>query len=339
MSVLLANVTRGNIVESRHRGYVAVTDGKGRILASAGDVEGYVTYMRSAAKPLQALNVIFSGAADKFQFTEKELAITCSSHFGQEIHQEVIYGILKKIGLTTDDLLCGTPLSINLPYMQRQLRENMVLDQTSSDCSGKHSGFLSVCKAKGYPTARYNSPDHPMQREVLHIVSQMTGVPEEEIAIGVDGCSVPVHGLPLVSMAAAYARFSTPDQLEEPYRSACRRLYAAMTAYPEMIAGPGGFCTEFMRHTGGRFCGKVGAESVYCVGVKGQDMGITVKIEDGNFRALYPVVLSTLEQLGLIGAQELEALHSFAHPDILNDLGNPVGKVEPCFQLSFSDGR
>lgn len=334
MSVLLANAIRGSVVESRHRGYVVAANGSGKILASTGDT-GFVTYMRSAAKPLQAINVILSGAADKFQFTQKETAITCSSHFGLDMHREVVYGILKKIGCSTADLLCGTPLSINVPYMQRQLRENLVLDEANSDCSGKHSGFLSVCRARGYSTEGYNRPEHPMQREVLDILAYMTGMPAEEIPMGTDGCGVPVHALPMLRMAMAYARFSTPEQVEEPYRSACQRLYAAMTACPEMIAGPGGFCTELMKATGGKLCGKVGAEAVYCIGVKGRDLGIAVKIEDGNFRALYPVVVSVLRQLELLDDGELERLQSFAAPRILNDLGWEVGEVQPCFQLSF----
>lgn len=334
MSVLLANTTRGPAVESRHHGYVAVADSGGNVIASAGDVR-FVTYMRSAAKPLQAINVILSGAAGKFQFTEKELAITCSSHFGLDMHREVVHSILNKIGCSTSQLLCGTPLSISPPYMQRQLRENLALEEANSDCSGKHSGFLSVCRAKGYPTEGYNRPEHPMQREILEILSRMTGAPEEDIPIGIDGCGVPVHALPMVRMAAAYARFSTPERIDEPYRSACRRLYAAMTAYPEMIAGPGGFCTELMKVTQGRLCGKVGAEAVYCIGVKDKDIGIAVKIEDGNFRALYPAVMSVLQQLDLVSSEEAEALRSFARPKLLNDLGWEVGEVLPCFQLTF----
>lgn len=333
MSVLLANTTRGPVVESRHRGCVVAANGEGRIIASAGDAN-FVTYMRSAAKPLQAINVLLSGAADRFQFTEKEVAITCSSHYGLELHREVIYSILRKIGCSTSDLLCGRPLSVSIPYMQRQLRENMTLDKTNSDCSGKHSGFLAVCQASGYPVEGYNQPEHPMQKEVLKILSFMTGVSETDIAIGVDGCGVPVHAFPMVRMAAAYARFSTPDHIDEPFRSACHRLYNAMVSFPEMIAGPGGFCTELMRVTGGRLCGKVGAEAVYCIGVKDQDIGIAVKIEDGNFRALYPVVLSTLRQLDLLRSEELAALNQFAAPKVVNDLGWEVGEVLPCFELA-----
>lgn len=332
MSEILVQVTRGGIAESCHRGSVAVTNGNGDLVAYAGDPT-FVTYIRSAAKPFQAMNILFSGALDTFGFSEKELAIMCSSHYGEEFHKETIQGILKKMGLTYEALLCGAPLSINAAYRDRQLREHLPIDETNSDCSGKHSGFLAVCRKKGYPIENYTSPQHPMQKELLHIVSAMYGIPEAEIAIGIDGCGVPVHGMPLRNMAMGYARLTTPAQLKEPYRSAAGKITDAMAAYPEMIAGTGGFCTEFLKHTHGRFCGKLGAEAVYCIGAAGQDLGIAVKIEDGNYRALYPAVMSVLNQLQLLDDSERTALQAFSEPDNLNDHGIPVGKISPCFSL------
>lgn len=335
MSSIVAEITRGEVVESRHHGFIVAADGDGKIVARSGDVENCVTYMRSAAKPIQAINVIASGAADRFGFTDRELAIMCASHYGEEGHRQTVYGMLEKIGCSVSDLVCGATLSLRQAYMEEQLREKMPMDATCSDCSGKHCGFLAVCKLKGYPTQGYNRPDHPMQREVLHVMSRMSSVPEERIPLGVDGCSVPVHALPLINMAVAYARFSTPEQLEEPYRSACRRLYGAMNAHPWMVAGTGGFCTAFMENTGGRFCGKGGAEGIFCVGVKDRNLGIVVKIEDGCSRAIPPVVLSVLERLGLMGREELESLRGFALPAITNDPGDSVGRILPCFDLSL----
>lgn len=334
MSAVLIDVARGPIVESRHHGFIAVTNCDGKLIASAGD-PSIVTYMRSAAKPIQAMNVLFSGAMEKFRFTQKELAIMCSSHYGEDMHREAVNGILEKTGLTHRDLLCGTPLSIKSSYRDQQLREHLPIDETNSDCSGKHSGFLSVCVAKGYPTANYTDPAHPMQQEVLDIVSYMCGVERASIYIGVDGCGVPVHGMPLRNMAMAYARLSNPEHLDEPYRSAAPVIFDAMNAYPEMIAGTEGFCTEFLKATHGRFCGKLGAESVYCIGVKGKDMGIAVKIEDGNYRALYPAVMSVLMQLDLLSGDEIEALRPFIAPDNLNDHGVSVGRISPSFKLDF----
>ena len=334
MSVVLAEVKRGAVVESRHYGSVAVVNGKGELVASAGDVD-FVTYIRSAAKPMQALNMLFSGAMEHYGFSEKELAIMCSSHYGEDMHREVIEGILEKIGLDHTNLLCGAPMSIKADYRDRQLSEHLPITELNSDCSGKHSGFLSVCRHKGYPIENYTDPAHPMQQEVLAIMAEMCGMAKEDIAIGVDGCGVPVHGLPIKNMAMGYARLTSSDQLAEPYRSACKRIVAAMNAYPEMIAGEGGFCTEFMRSTHGRFCGKVGSEAVYCIGVVGKDLGIAVKIEDGSFRALYPAVMRTLEQLGLLSEEERTSLAAFAEIPNKNDHGNVVGSITPCFTLQM----
>lgn len=334
MASVLAEITRGEVVESRHYGNIAVADGEGRLVAFQGGPET-VAYMRSAAKPMQALNVILSGADEEFSLTDKELAIICASHYGEDFHREVIDGILKKLGLPLEALLCGSPLSTSPSYRKKQLEEHCKLTPANSDCSGKHCGFLAVCRKKGYSTGDYNSPEHPLQKEVLKIISDFTAVPEGEIKIGVDGCSVPVHAVPLKNMATAYAKFATPNFAPEIYRNGCVRLFNAMNAYPEMIAGSGGFCTEFLRATDGKFIGKLGAEAVYLIGVKNENLGIAVKIDDGSTRALYPVVLSVLDALGLINEREKEALNSFYCVPVLNNLGSEVGKIRPTVNLTF----
>ncbi len=337
MAELFVEVTRGPIVESRHYGSAVVCDSRGNIIASAGDPDT-VTYIRSACKPLQALNRFCSGSAEKFGFTQKEYAIMCSSHYGEPMHQEVILGLLEKIGCSLDDLLTGTPYSIRPDYYKEQLWNHHELKPYNSDCSGKHCGFLADCIASGYPIAGYNRPDHPLQKDILKIVSEITEVPADKIAIGVDGCSVPVHGLPLKNMAMAFAKFSTPEHLPEKYRRGAKILADAMNAEPDMLAGPGGFCSEFLKATHGRFVGKLGAEAVYCIGVRGKDMGIAVKIEDGNmYRPLYPAVMSVLDQLDLLTTKEKEALRGFIEPPVLNDHGQAVGVTRPVFQLAFSN--
>ena len=335
---ILAEVTRSGIVESRHYGHVAVCSSNGDILAHAGDPE-MVTFIRSACKPMQALILFESGAADKFDFTDKEFAIMCSSHYGEPIHQEVILGLLGKIGCTMDDLETGCPYSIRPAYFEQQLRENIEMKPYNSDCSGKHCGFLAGCIAAGYPTKGYYEPDHPLQQDVLKIVSDITGVAAEDIGIGTDGCGVPVHALPLKNMAMAYARFTSPENLPEKYRAGAARLFDAMNAEPDMVAGPGGFCTELIRACGGRLIGKIGAEAVYCVGFKDKDLGVVVKVDDGNMlRAIPPVVVSVLDQLGMLSSSEKAALKDlgFARPQIINDHGRPVGEVRAAVSLNMA---
>ncbi len=335
MSSILAAVSRGDIVESVHYGHIVVADSTGEVLAYTGNPDT-VTYMRSSAKPIQALNVIISGAAEKFKLNQKELAILCSSHYGEDMHRDVIHGLLKKFSLPKEALLCGTPLSIKPDYQKQQLLERHVLEPGNSDCSGKHCGFLAVCLTSGHPLENYNAPDHPMQKEILSILSDFTETSPDAVPIGVDGCGVPVHAFKVKSMAQTYARFANPDSLTGKYvkyREGCRLLFDAVNKEPEMLAGTGGFCTEFLRHTNGRFIGKLGAEAVYCIGVKDRNIGIAVKISDGNYRALYPVVMSVLDQMELLSRKEKEALKEFANPPVINDLGNPVGEIMPVFKL------
>lgn len=332
MSAILANVTRGEVVESSHRGNIVVADSSGTILAHMGNPE-MVTFMRSAAKPLQALNVIRSDAYKKFQFTNEELAIFCASHYGERFHQEVIHKILQKMGDNLDSLLCGTPYSISTDYHEQQVREHHIMTTANSDCSGKHCGFLSVCHTKGYDGSMYDQLLHPMQQEILQILSDFCDMECEEFPIGMDGCGVPVHGMPLRNMAMAYARFANPEYAPIPYQEGCKILFDAMNQAPHMIAGTNGFCTEFLQSTNGKFCGKSGAEAIYCIGVKNHDLGIVVKMEDGSDRALYPVVLSTLQQLGLLTIEEMHKLNRFTYKKIYNNRGEEVGSVCPVFQL------
>ena len=333
MPELLAEVTRGPIVESRHYGHIAVCDSDGRLIAYAGEPKT-VTYFRSAAKPIQALNVFLSGAYDRFRFTDQELAIICSSHYGETMHAEVILRILKKLDLPIEALLCGSPLSVQAGLRNRQLWEHHDLKPYNSDCSGKHCGFLASCLAKGYPIEEYDHPDHPLQRDILRIVSDVTGVPANDIAIGVDGCGVPVHGIPVQNMAMAYARITNPEHLPAKYRFGAETIFTAMNTAPEMVAGTGGFCTELIKNAHGRLIGKLGAEAVYCVGIKDRNIGIAVKIEDGQYhRPLYPTVISVLRQLDLLTRDETEALKAFAAPPVINDLGREVGVTRSAFRL------
>lgn len=334
MAVKMVEVTRGGIVESEHYGHVVVANSKGELIAYAGDPET-VTFMRSAAKPLQALNVILSGAADKYHFTSKELAIMCASHYGEDFHLETIEGMLDKLDCQKTDLLCGSPYSIKESHKYKQLSEHMEITPMNSDCSGKHCGFISVCKTKGYEISDYDNPDHPMQKEVSAILGEMCDYDPEKFAIGIDGCGVPVHGFPMRNMAIGYAKLANPEFAPEKYQEGCVRVFQAMNEAPEMISGTDGFCSEFLKNTHGKFCGKVGAEAIYCIGVKGKDMGIIVKIADGSMRALNCCVMHTLKALGLLTPEEEADLRVFVEPEILSVAGKTVGTIRPVFELTF----
>ncbi len=333
MSEVLVHVLRGPIMESCHRGDVVVVNTKGQILASIGDPHK-VTYIRSAGKPLQTLNVFLSGADSRFGFSDEEIAIMCASHYGEDFHRDNIIRILEKLELPLEALQCGSTLSIKPEYAREQLISHVELKPFNNDCSGKHSGMLAACLVNGYSISDYTQEDHPVQKDILAAVSEICELVPEDVYIGIDGCSVPVHGFPLYNMALGYARLANPDDREPKVKDACNRIFQAMNNSPEMVAGTNGFCSELIKHTHGKLVGKLGAEGVYCIGIKGLNIGLAIKIEDGNYsRALNPAVMRCLEDLNILTEEEIEALNQFREPEYTNGVGMTVGKVSPVFHL------
>ena len=334
MSEVLLEVTRGPLVENIHRGDIAVVGRDGKLKYYKGDPYK-VAYLRSSLKPIQALNVFLSGAVEKYNFEDDEIALMCSSHYGEDMHRQVVDKILNKIGLTQENLLCKGGYSINEEYKKFQIANHIELTPANSDCSGKHSGMLASCLAKGYQIENYNSINHPIQKDIKKIIADFCEIEEEKIVIGVDGCGVPVHGMPLYNAALAFAKFTLTDNLEPELKTACDRIFSSMNNHPEMVAGTNGFCTELIKNTHGKLIGKIGADGVYCVAVKGMDIGIAIKIEDGNFyRAVPPVVMRCLEDLNLLNTSEIEALDRFRDEHLKNSLGENIGKVKPVFHLN-----
>ena len=331
MAIPLVEVTRGDVVEKVHRGHVVVVNREREIVASLGD-PFKETYMRSCAKPVQALPLVLSGGTDVYNISARELAIMCASHYGEDFHIAVIDGILAKIGLAEEHFSCGAAPSIKMSYALEQARRGIVLDQRYNDCSGKHCGMLTLCLHRDYPLAGYIEPDHPLQREILETFAAFCEVAVEDIKIGIDGCSVPVFYLPLFNMALSYVKLTNPDAFDIHFAKASRRIVEAMTSHPEMVAGTGGFCTELMRHTSGRMIGKVGANGVYCVGVKEKGIGLAVKIEDGSMEVLSSVTLQVLLDLDLLTAHEYARLKEFHIKEIKNDRNIVVGVQRPCFK-------
>ncbi len=337
----LVQVTRGTITESRHRGHVVAVDGDGKIVAYLGTPET-VTYLRSSAKPHQAIPLISSGAADHFAFTEKEIALACASHSGEPIHTEVAASMLEKIGLGPDALKCGThePFSAEVT---RQLRERGEQPNVlQNNCSGKHAGMLALARYLGAPTETYDQPNSPVQLAILRAVSQFSEIPIEEIAVGIDGCGVPVFGLSVRAMALMHARLvAPPTDFRDATRDACHRIVSAMTTYPEIIGGTTDrLDTELMRAAKGRLISKVGAEGVYTVGVLPcsewpRGLGLALKIEDGEDHSARPtVVIESLRQLGVLKEDSLEAVARYSLFPVRNRRGDLVGEVRASFVLN-----
>ncbi|MBS1791729.1 MAG: asparaginase [Acidobacteria bacterium] len=340
-AVSLVEITRGQLVESLHRGFIAAVDAEGRIIARLGEVETH-TWYRSAAKPFQAIPLIAIGAADYFGLTPQELAVISASHSGEDIHLETVGAILKKIGFSEADLLCGTHQPYDELAARKLQTEQKSPSQLHNNCSGKHSGMLAFAKFIGQPISDYINPLHPIQQQILSAIAQFSDVPISEIAIAVDGCSAPVFGTSVLAMACSFARLvgSRYISLDPTLAAAAERIVEAMTEFPEMVGGSRGrLDTDLMKAAQKQIVSKVGAEGVQLLGVKPckrypKGLGIAIKIEDGDTRrARDPVVIETLRQLGVLSEEQVKGLAAYLHTPLFNHRKLEVGKVRPCFQL------
>ena len=341
--VPLVEVRRGSITESRHRGHIIAVDGDGRTVALLGEPEKLVTYLRSSCKPHQAIPLVASGAADRFDFTPKEIAIACASHSGEPVHVETVRGMLDKIGLDASALKCGVhePFSAEATQKLRETGEKPGVLQ--NNCSGKHTGMLALALHLGAPTETYDQPGNPVQLMVGRTVAQFSDVAEEDLAVGVDGCGVPVFGVTVRAMALMYARLvAPPEEFDENTRRTCLRIVEAMIEHPEMVGGTvDRLDTEMMRAAEGRLISKVGAEGVYTVGVLPsaewpRGLGLALKVEDGEDRRARPtIVIESLRQLGVLDTAAQEALKPYSTFPVRNNRGETVGEVQPEFELQM----
>jgi L-asparaginase II len=316
----LAAVTRGAVVESVHRGRLAVCDPDGNVLEAVGDPEAYI-YARSSAKPFQALPLVLSGAADAFGLTDRELAVACASHNAEEPHLAAVRFILEKAGLPEDDLQSGAHLPLYEPEADKLIRSGEEPRPLHSNCSGKHAGMLAVCVHEGYETATYRDPGHPLQRRILGLIAEVCGLREDEVLVAGDNCGVPAFALPLRSFATGLARVATGDALPDELAGAALRIKNAMREHPFLVAGTGRLDTELMDSTD--LLVKGGAEAVLAVGSQ-EGWGLALKISDGSGRAVRPAALAALGGMGVEVPEAVSSVHGLH--------GEEVGEIGPWIQ-------
>lgn len=345
-SHILAEVWRGPIVESLHRGHLIVVDGDGNVVASLGEPDT-VTFLRSAAKPFQAIPFITSGACERFGFSEKELALACASHNSEPEHIETARTMLRKINLDESNLKCGAHEPLGEEAAKLLRKSNGQPTKIYNNCSGKHAAMLAQAIHLNAPVDTYNEIENPVQQEITKVVSVFSSVPIEEIAFGVDGCSAAIFGISIKAMATMYSRLVFPPKdFDVDTREACRRVVAAMSTYPEMIGGSlsARLDTEVMRVLRGCIVSKVGAEGVYTAGVLPckrwkRGLGIAFKIEDGDDKRARPVVvIEMLRQLGILNDDAYKELKQFAQLSIFNHAKEVVGEVRANFNLGLDLG-
>ncbi len=335
-SEILANVIRGETVESIHRGHISVVNGEGDTLASLGDT-ATVTFFRSASKPFQALPLITSGAADAFAFSEDEIAMSIASHSGEKMHVERVARMLGKMGLAESDLRCGVHAPFYKKEANRMVREGEIVTQLHNNCSGKHTAMLALAKHIGADIETYDSSDSRVQKRILRCVSDFTGIPENDIALGSDGCCVPNFAVSVTAMAKSFANLVFPLNFHPAVQSAVGRIVRAMMKHPELIGGSDRLDTMLMKAAEGRIVSKVGADGVWLCGVLPSEkypsgLGLALKVEDGDDHRGRPVIaVEILRQLELVSERDLTGISPMP---IKNRRGNIVGKIESNFQIS-----
>ncbi|HEV8117594.1 MAG TPA: asparaginase, partial [Thermoanaerobaculia bacterium] len=328
---VLAWVLRGDRVESAHRGSVAAVDESGNLVASAGDPAAPI-YLRSAAKPFQAMALLDAGGEKAFRLGSDEIALICASHGGEPRHVRVAARLLAKGGFTLADLACGAHPPMDERSARRLVASGEKPTPLHNNCSGKHAGLLLACRLRGLDPDAYESPEHPIQRVALSEIAAHCGTDPAAIVTAVDGCSLPVAYLPLQSLALGYARLLARARESADTGAAVRaRICSALWESPGMVAGRGRFTTDFLAAGSGTWIGKEGAEGVYAIGLsggkRGKAIGIALKLEDGGIRARDAVSLDILRRMKRLPPAARSRLAGYASPPLINARGLQVGRI------------
>ena len=323
---ILVETTRGDLVESRHRGAAVVVDAAGKVVLSWGDVATPV-YARSAIKALQALPLIESGAADAYGLSDEELAIACASHWGEPFHVDTVTAWLNRAGLSIDDLECGAHQPHNQDAAKALHVAGAEPTAVHNNCSGKHSGMLCTARHLGEPTKGYVRWQHPVQQRILGILEMMCGLDLSDAPRGIDGCAIPVIAMPLGNIALGMAKLADPGELPPARAAAVQRICTAIAAAPHMVAGTGRFGTEVMTVCGGDAIIKNGAEGIFCGALPTLGLGVALKIHDGAARAAEVAMAAILQRLGILDQARSARLADRLKVPLLNRNGTHIGDI------------
>jgi L-asparaginase II len=325
-------VWRGAIAESRHRLQAAVCDPAGRLEAGTEQADAVTTF-RSAAKPFQLLPLVERGHADRWGWSDEQLAVMAASHVGSPGHVALVTGILDRLGLEDHHLACGFHEPLDPVSLDHVRAHPSARTSVYNNCSGKHAGMLCLALSEGWPVEGYHRPEHPVQQAVARSVAEACGVGVESLVTAIDGCNVPVFGLPIAGMARAYARLAAAVPEGDRRDVALHRIRRAMSTHPWAVGGEGRFSTVLMQRTNGRLVAKGGAEGLECVGLPSRRLGIALKCEDGQARGLAAATLAVLEHLGELTDLERAGLAASRRPIVTNCAGVEVGALEAVVRV------
>lgn len=345
----LLELTRGSTIESLHFGSIALADSAGNLLRYYGDPHT-VAFLRSSAKPFQALPFVEQGGAEHFDLTPAELALACASHETSDLHLQTVQRMQTKIGIREDHLQCGPHLPGDADKFRQVICEGITPTPNFNNCSGKHTAMLAFAKMRGLRLENYLAFDHPIQQDILKTLSELCDIETKDIELGVDGCSAPNFAMPLFHAALGMARMCDPRELSEARALACKKITNAMTSHPEMVSNFGEFDCELMKVGEGKIVTKRGAEGFQIVGIMPgvigeRGVGIAFKVTDGDAgrmndalqwspRVRPAVTLEILKQLNALNEAQWNALAKFGpEKELKNYAGIVTGKSKPVFEL------
>ena len=323
---ILAEAVRGNWVENRHRGAFIIVDADGTVIASRGDVERPI-FPRSAVKSMQALAIFDRHAIDRFHHSAEELALACASHHGEDEHVTNVAHFLDRMGLSVADLECGAHMPTNNKARETLREAGVEPSALHNNCSGKHSGMLSVALAMGVPTQGYVEREHDVQKAVRAAVEYAIGEDLTEDRCGTDGCSIPTWAAPLRAWALGFARMATGKGLDKGHAAGAQKLFDAATSHPHLVAGTGHLDTLVMEAFGGRVMQKGGAEGVQCGAIRDKGWGYALKCDDGNMQASHVMVAALLLKYADPDDNQRAVLEQFVQQPTKNVRGTVVGEM------------
>lgn len=324
---LLIKVKRSVLTEREHSGFILVVDKNEKIISQVGNTDNFPIFLRSCAKPFQALPVITSGAYSKFNFSPKELAICCASHSAANEHLEIIRKIFNKTGLNEKCLQCGIHEPFDIETRNHLIKYSLKVSQIHNNCSGKHVGMLAACISNGWNIENYLDFDHPLQKEILNIIKKYCNCNDEKIISSIDNCSAPVYGIPLYKMGVGYLRLFLSAEGE--------LIKRAYLENPVIIGGKGRLDSAVMESGNDQLICKTGAEGL-CIAINiKEEKALVIKIMDSNNSARSLVMLESLKQLGWIAQEELnnKYIQKLMDPKIQTLNNITIGEIQFNFKL------
>lgn len=328
----LVEETRAGIKENLHIGVICGVNDQLQTVYQVGD-DQHVTYYRSAAKPIQALPIFLTNIIEKYELTDREAALFTASHRGEAYHIEALESLMKKLPVKESDLFCPASYPLNQEPKEEMIRKGMNKRKLYHNCSGKHIGFITVCCELGYPVEGYWEKDHPLQQQIVNILSSLAEIPTSQIQTGMDGCGVPVFAIPINLMAVTYLKLACPDLIkDDQLRHAVKKMTKIMNNEYNIVASDHFICSKLLEDE--NIVAKGGAQGVYCFGLKKERLGFALKVLNGSEDVWPNIVAAILEQIGYDNKATISSLKSLRPSSIKNDAGHEVGCIKETFALT-----